>query len=115
MKYNSKAQGNVFALVQIFNAIPSPSFSAPAELRMLNPFTGPLPLLILIPYLLSVRAQYILGVRQGRIPSKDVCGRLNLQWRSDISLYLDFHLTSFYFGTKPGIKAEMFIKDWRIE
>jgi hypothetical protein len=30
-------QGNVFALVQIFNAIPSPSFSAPAELRMINP------------------------------------------------------------------------------
>jgi hypothetical protein len=28
-------QGNVFALVQIFNAIPSPSFSAPAELRMI--------------------------------------------------------------------------------
>jgi len=37
MRYRLKEQGNVFALVQIFNAIPSPSFSAPAELRMVNP------------------------------------------------------------------------------
>jgi hypothetical protein len=37
MRYQFKVQGNVFALVQIFNAIPSPSFSAPAELRMINP------------------------------------------------------------------------------
>jgi hypothetical protein len=35
MRYHFKMQGNVFALVQIFNAIPSPSFSAPAELRMI--------------------------------------------------------------------------------
>jgi hypothetical protein len=107
MKYRYKVQGNVFALVQIFIAIPSPpwrgitgqqsllsrslrslppflglrpaterayplepptaflqtllSFSTPAEPRMLNPFTGPLPLLIQIPYLFSVRAQYILA------------------------------------------------------
>jgi hypothetical protein len=37
MMYNSKVQGNVFALVQIFNAIPSPPFSAPAELRTFIP------------------------------------------------------------------------------
>lgn len=37
MIYHCKGQGNVFALVQIFNAIPSPYFSAPAELRMINP------------------------------------------------------------------------------
>jgi hypothetical protein len=37
MRYRLKEQGNVSALVQIFNAIPSPSFSAPAELRMINP------------------------------------------------------------------------------
>jgi hypothetical protein len=35
--YQFKAQENVFALVQIFNAIPSPPFLAPAELRMINP------------------------------------------------------------------------------
>jgi len=37
MRYHCKVQGNVFALVQIFNAIPSPFFSAPAELRIFNP------------------------------------------------------------------------------
>jgi len=37
MRYYFKDQENVSALVQIFNAIPSPSFSAPAELRMINP------------------------------------------------------------------------------
>jgi hypothetical protein len=36
MTNNFKMQGNVFALLQIFNAIPSPPFSAPAELRMIN-------------------------------------------------------------------------------
>ncbi len=86
--YFFKEQGNVFALVQIFNAIPSSSFSAPAELRILAPFTGPFPMLIQILYLLSTRAQYILGVRQSRIPSNDGSGRLNLQCRFDISLYL---------------------------
>jgi len=35
-RHHFKVQGNVFALIQIFNAIPSPSFSAPAELRMIN-------------------------------------------------------------------------------
>jgi hypothetical protein len=35
--YHLKDQGNILALVQIFNAIPSPSFSAPVELRMINP------------------------------------------------------------------------------
>ncbi len=37
MRYRLKEQGNVSALVQIFNAIPSPSFSVPAELRMIHP------------------------------------------------------------------------------
>ena len=37
MRYYFKDQENVSALVQIFSAIPSPSFSAPAELRMINP------------------------------------------------------------------------------
>jgi hypothetical protein len=37
MRYRLKEQGNVSALVQIFNAITSASFSAPAELRMINP------------------------------------------------------------------------------
>jgi hypothetical protein len=34
-KYQYKGQENVFALVQIFNAIPSPPFSEPGELRNL--------------------------------------------------------------------------------
>jgi hypothetical protein len=37
MSYHLGKQGNVSALVQIFNAIPSPPFSAPAELRMIHP------------------------------------------------------------------------------
>ncbi len=61
MKHNFKMQGKIFALVQIFNAIPSPSFSAPAELRILTPFTDPFAMLIRIIYLLYSRAQYILG------------------------------------------------------
>jgi hypothetical protein len=36
VSHHLKEQGNISALVQIFNAIPSPSFSAPAELRMIN-------------------------------------------------------------------------------
>jgi hypothetical protein len=64
----SKVQGNVFALVQIFNAIPSPSFSAPAELRILNPTADSYVMLIRISQLWNCRAQYILGVRQRRIP-----------------------------------------------
>ena len=35
--YFIEVQENVFALLQIFSAIPPPSFSAPAELRMINP------------------------------------------------------------------------------
>jgi hypothetical protein len=88
MRYYLKEQGNASALVQIFNAIPLPSFLAPAELRMINPTTGPYVMLIRISYIWNCRAQYILGVRQGRIPSKDGCGRLNLQCRFDISLFL---------------------------
>ena len=36
MSYNVKAKENVSASVEIFNAIPSPSFSAPAKLRLIN-------------------------------------------------------------------------------
>jgi hypothetical protein len=131
MRYYFREQGNVSALVQIFNAIPSPpwrgnllppsnvrfalclpfsgfalrprghtplepptaflqtllSFSAPAELRMINPTTGPFVMLILISNHLTYRAQYILGVRLNRIPSKDGSGRLNLQCRFGIFLF----------------------------
>jgi hypothetical protein len=110
MKYRYKVQGNAFALVQIFNAIPSPSFSAPAELRTLTPLTGPLPLLIQTPHFLFVRAQYILGFRQGRIPSKGGCARLNLQCRSDISLHLYLHLISPHFGTNSKNKMKGVLK-----
>jgi hypothetical protein len=106
MMHNSKVQKNVFSLVQIFNAIPPPSFSAPAELRIINPTTDPYIMLILIPYFLIYGAQYMLGVRQSRIPSKDGFGRLgmlgrNHQCRSDIFLHLDLHLTSLQFGIGP--------------
>jgi len=89
-----KVQGNVFALVQIFNAIPSPSFSAPAELRMINLNHWFLSYVNPSLKLWNCRAQYILGVRPGRIPSQDGFGRLNLQCRSDISphLYNNFFL-----------------------
>jgi hypothetical protein len=63
-------------------------FSAPAELRMLSLTIRPYVMLILISYPLIHRAQYILGVRRCRIPSQGGSGRLNLQCRSDISLYL---------------------------
>ncbi len=123
IRYYLKDQGNVSALVQIFNAIPSPpwrgnllppsnvrfalclpfsgfalrprghtplepptaflqtllSFSAPAELRTINPNLWTLSFLIRVSHLWSRRAQYILGVRQSRIPSRDSSGRLNLQ------------------------------------
>jgi len=36
MSYYVKAKENVSALVEIFNAIPSPPFSAPAKLRPIN-------------------------------------------------------------------------------
>jgi hypothetical protein len=101
MKDQSKVQGNIFALVQIFSAIPPPSLSAPAELRLLTPVTEPFAMLIRIPYLFYSRAQYILGVRQGRIPSKDDSGRLNLQCRSDISLHLYPNFIPCHFVTKP--------------
>jgi hypothetical protein len=87
-KIEIKEQRNIFALVQIFNAIPSPSFSAPAELRMINPNPWSLSMLIRVSSLCNCRAQYILGVRQVQIPSKDGSGRLNLQCRFDISLLL---------------------------
>ncbi len=99
--YYFKVQGNVFALDQIFNAIPSPSFSAPAEVRMINPATGPYVMLIRISHLWNYRAQYILGVRQSRIPSKGGSGRLNLQCRFDTSLYLYLRLNSCHFGINP--------------
>jgi hypothetical protein len=54
MMYCLKEQGNVSALVQIFNAIPPPSFSAPAELRIINPTTDPYIMLILISYFLFI-------------------------------------------------------------
>jgi hypothetical protein len=65
MTHNSKVQVNVFALVKIFNAVPSPSFSAAAELRIINPTTGPYVMLILFSYLLIWRAQYTLGDNMG--------------------------------------------------
>ncbi len=100
--YNPKMKRNVFALVQIFKAIPPLSFSAPAELCVINPTTDPYVILIHISYLLIYRAQYILGVRQSRIPSKNGFGRLNLQCRSDISLHIYLYLISCHLGTKPN-------------
>ena len=107
-----KVQGNVFAFLQIFNAIPSPLFSAPAELRMINPTTGPYVMLILISYPFTRRAQYILGVRRCRIPSQDGSGMLNLQWRFTFLCTLEIyiipvtlgqvlHFISRCFGMKP--------------
>jgi hypothetical protein len=154
-----KEQGNVSALVQIFNAIPSPpwrgdllppsndrfalclpfsgfalrprghtplepptaflpmllSFSAPAELRMINPTVGPNIMLILTSYLFTYRAQYILCVRQSRIPSKEGSGRLgrlgrNLPCRFDTSLYPYLRLNSRHFETKPKFKGRYYSK-----
>jgi hypothetical protein len=48
VRYQLKEQGNVSAPVQIFNAIPSPSFSAPAELRIITPTTCPYVMLIVL-------------------------------------------------------------------
>ncbi len=76
MLYSLIEQGNIFALVQIFNAIPSPSFSAPAELRMINSNHWSLFYVNRVSELWNCRAQYILGVRQDRIPSKSGFGRL---------------------------------------
>jgi hypothetical protein len=103
MMYISKVQGNVFAFLQIFNAIPPSSFSAPAELRMISPTADPYVVLILISHPFTHRAQCILGVRRCRMPSKDGSGRLNLQCRSKISLHLDLHFISRHFGTKTKI------------
>jgi hypothetical protein len=59
------------------------------------------PMLIRASSLWKGRAQYILGVRQGRIPSKDGSGRLNLQCRLDISLHLYYNFISCHFGIGP--------------
>jgi hypothetical protein len=103
MRYHPEEQENVSALVQIFNAIPSSSFSAPAELCLLIPSACPFPMLIRISNLLLHRAQYILGVRQGRIPSQDGSGRLTLQCRFDISLLLYYYFISCLFKAEPKI------------
>ncbi len=65
MSYRLNKHGNVSALVQIFNAIPSPSFSAPAELRIINSTKGPHFVLILIAYFLTCRVQHTLGGDMG--------------------------------------------------
>jgi hypothetical protein len=52
------------------------SLSAPAELGILNPTADPYFILIRISHLWNCRAQYILGVRQCRIPLKEGWGRL---------------------------------------
>ena len=77
MSYQLKEQGNVFALVKIFNAIPLPPFSAPAELRPKTETTETLAMLILNPHLL--------------------CSR------SGISLRLYSNFIPCHFGTKPNI------------
>lgn len=81
----------LFSLVQIFNAISSISFSAPAELRIFIPKPATLPNVQKESHILFQKhAQYILGVRHGRIPSKDISERLNLQWRFHNSQKLDW-------------------------
>jgi hypothetical protein len=107
MLHDFEVQGSVFALLQIFNAIPSRSFSAPAELRILNPTADPYFILIRISDLWNCLAQYILGVRRCRIPSNDGLGRLKLQCRFDTSLYLCLRLNSRHFGTTSSFHIEI--------
>jgi hypothetical protein len=102
----TKVQGNVFTFLQIFNAIPSPSFSAPAELHILNPTAVPYVMLMRISHLWNCRAQYLLGIRQCRIPSQDGSGRLNLQCRSDISLHLREIRHSRHFGATSFFRKD---------
>jgi hypothetical protein len=81
----------LFSLVQIFNAISSMFLSAPAELRIFIPRPAMIPNVQKETHtLLGSFAQYILGVRHGRIPSKNISERLNLQWRFHNSQKLDF-------------------------
>ncbi len=77
MKYRDKVQGNAFALVQIFNAIHSPPFSAPAELRITiwgRPIWGHLIFNICILSMKNYRVS--LNGTSPFVPSKGGCGRL---------------------------------------
>jgi len=100
MWYFLKEQGNVFALVQIFNAIPSPNFSAlwnSARLFVLVSRLSsaiPRPLQLIKPCSNSPRG------RLRRLPSNFGSGRLNLQCRFDLSLLLYSNFISYYAGTK---------------
>jgi hypothetical protein len=93
--------GNGLAPVQVFNAVPSPPFSAPAELAC--PITtqhGAHCLLMASPF-----DQFRLRQpRRPEVPSKDGSGRLNLRW--SLRPFSDLFCAAHAKGKSPSLVLE---------
>ncbi|RLE10902.1 MAG: hypothetical protein DRJ06_00435 [Candidatus Aminicenantes bacterium] len=103
MSYYVKAKENVSASVEIFKAIPSPSFSAPAKLRPVNSNLWTLFFVKMSSKTLNEPCS--IGARRPRRPGsfENGSGRLNLQCGSHLLFRLSFDFVSPSLGTKPEI------------
>ncbi len=104
MRYYPEEQGNVSALVQIFNAIPSMPFSAPeyGDVPFGDTLYFNICFLSMINYRVSLNGTSPIVTLEGQF-RKAGLGR-GLQCRVDISMLLYCNIFLRHSGTKPKIK-----------
>ena len=101
MSYYVKAKENVSVSVEIFKAIPSLAFPAPAKLRPINSNLWTLFFVKMSFKTINEPCSIGVGARGDRVPLRGGSGRLNLQCCSDLLLRLSFDFVSPPLGTKP--------------
>ncbi|RLE08966.1 MAG: hypothetical protein DRJ06_03805 [Candidatus Aminicenantes bacterium] len=112
MSYYVKAKENVSASVEIFKAVPSPPFSAPAKRRPINSnlwtlFSDKMSFKVNMSFK-TLNEPGSIGARHPRRPDplRDGSGRLNFQCGSDLLLRLSFDFVSPPLGTNSYIKEK---------